>query len=133
MSGNVVIPSGNLYIKDQMPLVPTNAMVADTDEMKRIPLRKDRNVYMGDVADISDSTDINYGYALVNGKRSVYIPVVKKNTASTLTVVSDIHKAMPRFKNVLDEGVDIRYEFDESPTVVDAIGAWPSKAPSAPG
>ena len=29
MSGNVVIPSGNLYIKDQMPLVPTNAMVGD--------------------------------------------------------------------------------------------------------
>ena len=57
----------------------------------------------------------------MDGRRSVYIPVVKKNTASTLTVVSDIHKSMERFKNVLPQGVDIRYEFDESPTVVAAI------------
>ncbi len=39
MSGNVVIPAGNLYIKDQMPLVPTNAMVGDIQtRSKRIPL-----------------------------------------------------------------------------------------------
>ncbi len=63
---------------------------------------------------------------LRHGQRpgSVYIPVVKKNTASTLKVVADIHQAMPTFKNVLPEGVDISYEFDESPTVCAAIRAW---------
>ncbi len=121
MKGNVVIPSGNLYVKDQMPLVPTNSLVDSIQKLGSIPLRKDRNVYVRNVATISDSTDINFGYALVNGKRSVYVPVVKKNTASTLTVVADIHKAMPRFKSMLEEGVEISYEFDESPRVVEAI------------
>jgi multidrug efflux pump subunit AcrB len=121
MNGNVVIPAGNLYVKDQMPIVPSNAMVDDIQKIRQIPLRKDRNLYMKDVATIADSTDLNYGYAMVDGKRSVYIPIVKKNTASTLTVVSDIHKGMERFRSVLPEGVDIRYEFDESPTVVEGI------------
>ena len=36
-------------------------------------------------------------------------------------MVADIHKAMPMFKACCPEGVDISYEFDESPTVVEAI------------
>jgi multidrug efflux pump subunit AcrB len=135
MKGNVVIPAGNLYVKDQMPMVPTNAMVVGRkNEMPReigtIPLRKERNVYIKDVATVADAADITYGYAMVDGERSVYIPIVKKNSASTLTVKSDIDKAMPQFQDVLisEEGgtkdnprVKIDYAFDESPTVKEAI------------
>jgi multidrug efflux pump subunit AcrB len=121
VAGNVITPAGNLYVRDQMPLVPMNSMVQNIQEIGTIPLRPGLNVYIRDVATIADSTDVNFGYALVNGRRSVYIPIVKKNTASTLQVVSDIHRAMPTFKSALPEGVDISYEFDESPTVVTAI------------
>jgi multidrug efflux pump subunit AcrB len=121
MAGNVVIPSGNLYIRDQMPMVPTNAMVDNIQKILQIPLRKYRNVYIRDVATVADSTDINYGYGMVDGKRSIFIPVVKKNTASALTVAREVRQAMAQFKSVLPEGVDIRYEFDQTPTVVEAI------------
>ncbi len=120
-TGNVVVPSGNLYARGQMPLVPTNAMVADPQEMGNIPVKLGKDVYIRDVGTIHDSTDINYGCALVNGHRSLYIPVVKKDTASTLTVVKQIHDALPLFKSVVPEDVDVRYEFDESPTVRAAI------------
>jgi multidrug efflux pump subunit AcrB len=73
------------------------------------------------VATIQDTTDINYGCALVNGRTSIFIPVVKKDTASTLTVVKQIHDTMPKFKSLVPEDVDVRYEFDESPTVRAAI------------
>ena len=33
----------------------------------------EKNVYLRDVATFSDDTDITYGYALVNGKKSVYL------------------------------------------------------------
>jgi multidrug efflux pump subunit AcrB len=121
MTGNVVIPAGNLYIKDQMPMVPTNALVADIQEILKIPLRLGSNVYVRDVATVQDATDVNYGYALVNGKKSVYLPIIKKDTASTLTVVADIHKAMPIFKAAVPEDVTIDFAFDESPTVVESI------------
>jgi multidrug efflux pump subunit AcrB len=121
MSGNVILPAGNLYVKGEMPLVPNNATIADVARFGDIPVKLGRNVYLRDVATVEDATDLNYGYALVDGHRSVYIPVVKKSTSSTLTVVSDIHRAMPRYQSVLPEGIQIRYEFDESPTVVESI------------
>ena len=114
-------PSGNLYMRGEMPLVPTNAMVADPQEMGDIPVQPGKDVYIRDVATIEDTTDINYGCALVNGRKSIYIPVVKKDTASTLTVVRQIHDALRLFKSAVPEDVDVRYEFDESPTVRAAI------------
>ncbi len=120
-TGNVIVPAGNLYIKDQMPLVPMNTMIVDPQEIGNIPVTPGRNVYIHDVASVADSTDVNFGYAIVDGHRSVYIPIVKKNTASTLNVVADIHKALPIFQDVLPEGVEVRYEFDESPAVVESI------------
>jgi multidrug efflux pump subunit AcrB len=121
MEGNVVIPSGNLYLKDQMPIVSTNAMVDDIQKIGEIPLRANRNLYVHDVATVSDATDINYGYAMVDGKRAVYIPIVKKNTASALTVANELRQAMSSFKSMLPEGVDIRYKFDQTPTVRESI------------
>jgi multidrug efflux pump subunit AcrB len=119
--GNFISPSGNVYIEDQMPLVPNNAMISDPKDFGNIPIKPGSNVYVRDVGTISDATDVNYGYGLVNGKKSVYLPIVKKSTASTLQVVNDIHKSMPLFKSVLPDDVNISFEFDESPTVVSAI------------
>ena len=96
-------------------------MVADPQEMGKIPIQLGKDVYLRDVATIEDTTDINYGCALVNGRKSIFIPVVKKDTASTLTVVEQIHDTMPEFRSLLPKDVDIRYEFDESPTVRAAI------------
>jgi multidrug efflux pump subunit AcrB len=121
--GNAVSPSGNLYIQDQMPLVPNNAMILNPKDFGSIPIKPapGRNVYLRDVGTVADATDINYGYALVDGSKSVYLPIVKKNTASTLQVVADIHKGMPAFKSVLPDDVDVSFAFDESPTVVTAV------------
>lgn len=120
-TGNIVSPSGNLYSQGQMPMVPTNAMLDDPHDMGLIPITPGKNVYIRDVATVQDTTDINYGCALVNGRRSVYLPVVKKDTASTLTVVRQVNKALPMFNSVMPEDVHVRYEFDESPTVRAAI------------
>jgi multidrug efflux pump subunit AcrB len=119
--GNVVSPSGNLYIVDQMPLVPNNALIRQPKDFGSIPLKPGRDVYLRDVATVADATDLNYGYALVDGRKSIYLPIVKKSTASTLQVVSDIRRGMPEFKAALPEDVDIDFAFDESPTVVAAV------------
>jgi multidrug efflux pump subunit AcrB len=119
--GNTVVPAGNIYIKDSMPMVANNATVVDIQKLGSIPLRLERNVYLRDVATIQDYVDITYGYALVNGKNSVYLPIIKKDTGSTLTVVADIHKSMQLFRDAVPKDVTINFEFDESPTVVAAV------------
>jgi RND family efflux transporter MFP subunit len=120
-AGNAISPSGNLTIQDQLPIVPSNTMVVDPQELVAIPLEPGRNVYLRDVATVADATDINYGYALVNGRKSVYLPVVKRDTASTLTVAADLRAALPIIKDALPDDVEVRYEFDESPVVLTAI------------
>ena len=87
-------------------MVANNATVGDIQRPGRIPLRMEQNVYLRDVATIQDDTDITYGYALVNGKKSVYLPIIKKDTGSTLTVVADVHKSMQTVPRRRPQGRD---------------------------
>jgi multidrug efflux pump subunit AcrB len=119
--GNTIIPAGNIYVKDSMPMVANNATVDDIKRLGSIPLKVGMNVYLRDVATIQDDTDITYGYALVNGKKSVYLPIIKKDTGSTLTVVADVHKSMQLFRDNVPKDVKVSFEFDESPTVLAAV------------
>ena len=119
--GNTIIPAGNIYVKDSMPVVANNATVVDVKRLGDIPLRMEKNVYLRDVATIQDDIDITYGYALVNGKKSVYLPIIKKDTGSTLTVVADVRKSMQTFREAVPKDVKVSFQFDESPTVVAAV------------
>src|SRR5215469_7734505 len=123
--GNTIIPAGNIYINDSMPVVTNNATVVDIQRLGDIPVKVGQNVYLRDVAAILDDTDITYGYALVNGRKSVYLPIIKKDTGSTLTVVADVRENMDLFRNAIRPDmypeVKLSFQFDESPTVVAAV------------
>src|SRR5207244_3201343 len=67
--------------------------------------------------------DIPSAYALVNGRRAVYIPVTKRPDASTLTVVNEVKASLPRFRALVPDDVDISYELDQSPNVSAALQA----------
>ena len=138
--GNFISPSGNVTIKDQMTVVPANTMVVSPQELRNVPLKLGENVYIRDVGTVTDATDIPVGYALVNGRKSVYLPVVKQASASTLTVVNAVKQNLPRFQSVMPDDVKVSYEFDESPIVYRAIesvgvegalGAGPDRAHGA--
>jgi multidrug efflux pump subunit AcrB len=123
--GNTIIPAGNVYIKDSMPVVANNATVNNVQRLGDIPLKLGQNVYLRDVATIHDDIDLTYGYALVNGKKSVYLPIIKTATGSTLNVVADTRKSMDLFRSVLPreyrDKVKLSFQFDESPTVLHAV------------
>ena len=76
---------------------------------------------MRDVGTVEDAADIQTGYALVNGRRTVYIPVTKRADASTLAVVQAVKANLPKFQSVLPDDVKVSYEFDQSPYVTRAI------------
>jgi multidrug efflux pump subunit AcrB len=122
-AGNVISPSGNVRIDDAMPIVPVNSLVKDVNELLAIPIRPGHNptVYLRDVAKVQDASDIPVGYALVNGRRAVYILVTKRADASTLAVVGNVKAALPEMKAVLPDDIDVSFEFDQSPTVTRSI------------
>src|SRR5439155_6065387 len=60
-------------------------------------------------------------YALVNGRRTVYLPVTKRADASTLTVVDLVKKSIPKFQSAVPDDVKVTFEFDQTPVVLRAI------------
>jgi multidrug efflux pump subunit AcrB len=121
--GNAISPSGNLPVGDKYPFVPVNSVVRDFRDLETIPLRTGPNapVYIQDVGYVQDTTDAPSGYALVNGRRSVYLLVTKRADASTLSVVNAVKAAIPEMQTVLPPDIHVSYEFDQSPYVTRAI------------
>jgi multidrug efflux pump subunit AcrB len=122
--GNQITPSGNVTIQGHSPIVPVNSVVgANIKELEKIPIRlgTDPTVYVGDVGEVVDSTDVPTGYGLVNGKRSVYILVTKRADASTLSVVREVKAKLPAMQAMIPEDIQVSFRFDQSPYVTSAI------------
>ncbi|WP_026461497.1 efflux RND transporter permease subunit [Adhaeribacter aquaticus] len=120
---NQTSPAGNVRIGDYNYLTPSNTMISKVKDFENIPIYKGsaQNIYLRDIATIDDAADITTSYALVNGKRSVYMPITKSGTASTWTVVQELKKAIPRFAANLPADVNLTYEFDQSVYVINAV------------
>ena len=120
---NQTSPAGNVRIGDLNYLTPANTTIKTVKDFENIPLFKGgvQNVYMRDVATVEDGADVTVSYALVNGKRSVYMPITKSADASTWEVVQNLKKSLPRFQSLLPEDVQLSYEFDQSVYVINAV------------
>jgi multidrug efflux pump subunit AcrB len=123
--GNVVTPSGNVRIGDFTEMVPVNSVVRNVQELLGIPVRvgAGATVFLRDVGYVEDSSDILTSYALINGKRSVYIPVTKRADASTLAVVQTVTAALPRMRAAIPNDINVNFAFDQSGYVTNAIRA----------
>jgi multidrug efflux pump subunit AcrB len=124
-AGNVIMPSGSVNIGDETRISPMNSVVTDINDLLDLPIRTGvgPTVSIKDVGSVSDSTDIPTAYALVNGRRAVYIPVTKRPDASTLSVVSEVRANLARFQALVPEDIAVSYELDQSRNVSAALEA----------
>jgi multidrug efflux pump subunit AcrB len=122
-SGNSIQPAGNADIGTTNALVTTDSTVTQINDLLNIPLRlgSGASVYLRDVGSVKDTSDILAGYALLNGKRTIYIPVTKRPDASTVTVVNEVRQSIGRFQSLIPEDIKITYEFDQSQYVRAAL------------
>jgi multidrug efflux pump subunit AcrB len=127
--GNTITPSGNVRIGDFTRMVPVNSVVPQVSELTQIPIRTGAgpSVLLRDVGYVEDSSDILTSYALVNGKRSVYIPVTKRADASTLSVVERVRQELPRMRAAIPEDIHVDFAFDQSGYVTSAIRSLASE------
>lgn len=123
VKNNQISPAGSVQMGDYTVMTPSNTVLNKVDEFMNVPLRKGvgPTVFLRDVATVEDGTDITVGYALVNGKRSVYIPVTKSADASTMSVVNALKAKLPEMKALLPDDVQLTYEFDQSIYVTQAV------------
>jgi multidrug efflux pump subunit AcrB len=119
---NSMTPSGNVRIDSTMYIASMNSQEEKVKDFGDIPIATSgvNMITAKDIAKIEDAADIVVDYALVNGKRSVYFPIVKTASASTWDVVQGLRKEIPEMQNLLPEDVHLSYEFDQSIFVMNA-------------
>ena len=120
---NVLLPAGNVRIGDQTLITPSNSVVDNFKELEQIVVKEvgGTSVFVRDVASVDNGADITSGYALINGKRSVYIPVTKRADASTWDVVQRIKKGLPEMQAAIPDDIKVSYEFDQSGYVINSL------------
>lgn len=120
---NQTAPSGNVRVGNLNYITPTNNTIKEIKDFEKIPIFKGsvQNLTLGDVASVKDGADITSGYALINGKRSVYVSIAKAGDASTWDVVKQLKENLPKIQSTLPEDVSISYEFDQSVYVINSV------------
>lgn len=120
---NLPSPAGNVQIGDQNLMSPVNSLVKGPEELLNTPVREGsgHTVFIRDIATVTDGTDKTTAYAVVNGKRTVYLPIIKKSDASTLDAVNNLKEAMPMLEAALPEDVSVEYVFDQSGYIAQAL------------
>ncbi len=120
---NTISPAGNIRVGDFTLITPSNSVVDNFKELETIPLKSGTgtSIYVRDVASVENGADVTTGYALINGKRSVYIPVTKRADASTWDVVKEIKRALPEMQAAVPDDIKVSYEFDQSGYVINSL------------
>ncbi len=124
-AGNVIMPAGSVNVGDETRITPVNSVVSNISDLLSLPIRMGAGptVFIRDVGTVSDSTDVPTAYALVNGRRAVYIPVTKRPNASTLSVVAEVKANLSRFQSLVPDDIKVSYELDQSGTVSGSLYA----------
>ena len=122
-TGNVIMPSGSVNIGDETRISPINSVVGSINDLLELPIRTGSGtpVSIRDIGSVADSTDIPTAYALVDGRRAVYIPVTKRPDASTLSVVQEVRNNLARFQALVPDDIEVSYELDQSGNVAASL------------
>src|SRR5688572_22721379 len=120
---NTISPAGNVRVGDQTLLTPQNTLVENIKELESVPITLGAGaaVYVRDIANVQLGSDVTTSYALVNGKRSVYIPVTKRANASTWEVVNNVKAALPDMQAAIPDDIKVTYDFDQSGYVINSL------------
>ncbi len=120
---NLVLPGGDMKIKETDWLVLTNASPLKIEEFEDIPIKREGNafIHLRDVATVRLAGRVQTNSVLVDGKQAVIVVVMKSSEASTIEIVDGIRMMLPRIKEVVPADVNVSLLSDSSVFVKDAI------------
>ncbi len=122
---STVIPTGEIRIDKQNYYVRSNALVQDPKDFENIPLYNDgrKIVRLKDVAEVIDGSRWRTNTVRVDGRRAVYMPLLRQAGASAVRVVDNVQKFLGELerRGTVPEDVNIEIAFDQSIYVRDAL------------
>jgi multidrug efflux pump subunit AcrB len=120
---NLILPAGNAKFGDKDYLVQVNSSPRVLSEMNDMPVKvvNGATVYLGDVAQVHDGYAVQTNIVRTNGTRGALLTVLRNGQASTLAVVNNVKRALPRIMAGLPPALHVRQLFDQSLFVRAAI------------
>jgi multidrug efflux pump subunit AcrB len=122
---NLFLPTGDAKFGKFDYALDSNSMYDVVERMKDIPVKTDRDgrtVFLGQVATPQDASFIQTNVVRVNGRRQVYIPVLRQQGSSTLAVVDRLKASLAEMQHKLPyNGIELKPVMDQSVYVRHAI------------
>lgn len=138
-SSSLMLPSGNLRAGDRDYNVFSNAQFEGIEPIGDVIVRPARGdagstfsagtapVRVADVARVEDGVQDQTDVVRVNGKRGVYLRVLKQPGANTIAVVDALRKAIPNLRGV-PASVKTEIGFDQSTYIRSSVAALQHEA-----
>ena len=122
-ASNVIVPAGTARIGEREYNVQLNSSPTSVDRFNALPLGSfdGAPVTIGDVGHVSDSFATQTNIVHVDGKRAVYLAILKHADASTLAVVDAARAALPEVQAAAPAGLELKLDFDQSVFVRAAV------------
>ena len=122
-ASNVIVPAGTARIGDREYNVQLNSSPSSVERFNELPIGVFNGVpvTLGDVGHVSDSFATQTNIVHVNGKRAVYLAILKHADASTLAVVDATRAALPEIQAAAPNGLELKLDFDQSVFVRAAV------------
>jgi multidrug efflux pump subunit AcrB len=122
-ASNVIIPAGTARLGGRTYNVQLNSSPSAVDRFNALPIGvyDGATVTIGDIGHVSDSFATQTNIVHVNGKRAVYLAILKHADASTLAVVDAARAALPEIQAAAPKGLELKLDFDQSVFVRAAV------------
>ena len=122
-ASNVIVPAGIARIGDREYNVQLNSSPTTVEQFNALPIGvcNGAPVTLGDVGRVSDSFATQTNIVHVNGKRAIYLAILKHADASTLAVVDAARDALPEIQAAAPAGLELKLDFDQSVFVRAAV------------
>jgi multidrug efflux pump subunit AcrB len=120
---NMILPAGTAKIGDKDYQVKLNNSPRILNDLNRMPIKvvNGATVYLGDVAQVRDGYTVQTSIVRTNGRRGSLLVVLRNGKASTLAVVDNVKKTLPKILAGLPSALQVRQLFDQSVFVRAAI------------
>ncbi len=122
-SQNLIVPAGTAKMGPTENLVRINSSPETVDTFNDIPVKtiNDVPVYIKDVAQVRDGYSVQTNVVRRDGRRAVLMTILKNEGASTLSVVNEVRKVLPRIQATLPPELKLEFLFDQSVFVRAAV------------
>jgi multidrug efflux pump subunit AcrB len=113
---NLILPAGTQKLGSTEYDVDINASPKTIEELNDLPIRTvgSNTIYIHDVAHVRDGFPPQTNIVRVDGSRAALLTIQKVGNASTLDIINNVKKALPRIEASLPPELEIKPLADQS-------------------